>query len=31
MTIAAEPALFRQLRDLLASLDAERDAQDSQA
>jgi myo-inositol-1(or 4)-monophosphatase len=26
MTIAAEPALFRQLRDLLASLDAERDA-----
>ena len=27
MTIAAEPALFGQLRDLLASLDAERDAQ----
>jgi myo-inositol-1(or 4)-monophosphatase len=26
MTIAAEPALFAQLRDLLASLDAERDA-----
>ena len=26
MTIAAEPALFVQLRDLLASLDAERDA-----
>ncbi len=26
MTIAAEPALFGQLRDLLASLDAERDA-----
>jgi len=25
MTIAAEPALFTQLRDLLASLDAERD------
>jgi myo-inositol-1(or 4)-monophosphatase len=27
MTIAAEPVLFAQLRDLLASLDAERDAQ----
>jgi hypothetical protein len=26
MTIAAEPALFAQLSDLLASLDAERDA-----
>jgi len=26
MTIAAEPVLFGQLRDLLASLDAERDA-----
>jgi hypothetical protein len=27
MTIAAEPVLFAQLRDLLTSLDAERDAE----